>query len=287
MVAAATWPEARPAEPGRLDHDDGAQPGRRPVAPGGDPGRPAPPGPAAARPRRTGGGRSRARRPAPARLHVLPPGARPAGPGRADPAAAVRAHDARDRPRVPRARGDRRAADRPGEEEDRRRPHPVPGPGGRRAARPAAAGARRGVPRSSPRGTATTGDDLLRPDLCARGGPARPAARRADARRARGARPARAHAAHRRPAARPAAADGTLVLLADQDRSRWDRALVAEGQALVRALPAPHRTRAVPDPGGHRRRPRDAVRPSATDWGQILGALRPAARAAARRRWWR
>src|SRR5690606_32823486 len=31
------------------------------------------------------------------------------------------------------------------------------------------------------------------------------------------------------------AADGRLVLLADQDRTRWDGALIAEGQALVRA----------------------------------------------------
>ncbi len=28
-------------------------------------------------------------------------------------------------------------------------------------------------------------------------------------------------------------ADGTIVLLADQDRSRWNRALIAEGAALV------------------------------------------------------
>ena len=28
--------------------------------------------------------------------------------------------------------------------------------------------------------------------------------------------------------------DGALVLLADQDRARWNRALIAEGQALVR-----------------------------------------------------
>ncbi len=29
--------------------------------------------------------------------------------------------------------------------------------------------------------------------------------------------------------------DGSLVLLRDQDRTRWDRALIDEGQALVRA----------------------------------------------------
>jgi RNA polymerase sigma-70 factor (ECF subfamily) len=31
------------------------------------------------------------------------------------------------------------------------------------------------------------------------------------------------------------APDGSLVLLADQDRSRWDRALIDEGHAIVRA----------------------------------------------------
>src|SRR6185369_8195133 len=30
------------------------------------------------------------------------------------------------------------------------------------------------------------------------------------------------------------AADGSMVLLPDQDRSRWDRELIAEGQAIVR-----------------------------------------------------
>ncbi len=48
-------------------------------------------------------------------------------------------------------------------------------------------------------------------------------ARRADARRARGPRPARADAAPRLPA-RGAVRDGELVLLADQDRSLWDSA---------------------------------------------------------------
>ena len=41
-------------------------------------------------------------------------------------------HDHRDRARVPRARVDDRAADRPGEEDDRRRAGPVRGAGGRR-----------------------------------------------------------------------------------------------------------------------------------------------------------
>jgi predicted RNA polymerase sigma factor len=44
---------------------------------------------------------------------------------------------------------------------------------------------------------------------------------------------------HPRRAAR-IAARGSLVLLAEQDRTRWDRPLIAEGQGLVRAcLPTP------------------------------------------------
>jgi RNA polymerase sigma-70 factor, ECF subfamily len=31
------------------------------------------------------------------------------------------------------------------------------------------------------------------------------------------------------------AADGSLVLLRDQDRTRWDRAMIDEGQMIVRA----------------------------------------------------
>ena len=53
-------------------------------------------------------------------------------------------------------------------------------------------------------------------------------------------------------ARRPArvAADGSLVLLADQDRSLWDRELIAEGQDLVRAClrrnqPGPYQIQAA------------------------------------------
>ena len=71
---------------------------------------------------------------------------------------------------------------------------------------------------------------------------------------------------------RPARADpdGTLVLLADQDRSRWDRALVAEGQDLVRrclrrAQPGPYQIQAAIN-AVHS----DAPTAEATDWNQIL-----------------
>ncbi|MGI8809450.1 MAG: RNA polymerase sigma factor [Acidimicrobiales bacterium] len=118
--------------------------------------------------------------------------------------------------------------------------------------------------------TATAGDDLVRGDLCAEAirlarlladlmpdepevtgllallllTEARRAARMAD--------------------------DGSLVLLPDQDRSRWDRALIAEGQALVRACirrnrPGPYQIQAAVN-AVHS----DATTASDTDWDQIL-----------------
>ena len=63
---------------------------------------------------------------------------------------------------------------------------------------------------------------------------------------------------------------GALVLLADQDRDRWDRDLVAEGQALVRRClrrnrPGPYQVQAAIN-AVHSDAPSAAV----TDWGQIL-----------------
>jgi RNA polymerase sigma-70 factor (ECF subfamily) len=65
-------------------------------------------------------------------------------------------------------------------------------------------------------------------------------------------------------------ADGELVLLADQDRGRWDRALIAEGQALVRRClrrgqPGPYQIQAAIN-AVHS----DAPTAAATDWGQIV-----------------
>jgi RNA polymerase sigma-70 factor (ECF subfamily) len=65
-------------------------------------------------------------------------------------------------------------------------------------------------------------------------------------------------------------ADGGLVLLADQDRSRWDGALIAEGQALVRQClrrgqPGPYQIQAAIS-AVHS----DAPIAAATDWDQIL-----------------
>jgi len=73
-------------------------------------------------------------------------------------------------------------------------------------------------------------------------------------------------------ARRPArtTADGDLVLLADQDRGRWDRALVAEGQELVRRClrrgrPGPYQIQAAIQ-AVHS----DAPTAEATDWRQIV-----------------
>ena len=72
-----------------------------------------------------------------------------------------------------------------------------------------------------------------------------------------------------RRAARTTAA-GELVLLADQDRTRWDGAMVAEGQELVRRClrrnqPGPYQLQAAIN-AVHS----DAPTAAATDWGQIL-----------------
>ena len=73
-------------------------------------------------------------------------------------------------------------------------------------------------------------------------------------------------------ARRPArtGADGALVLLADQDRSRWDRDLIAEGQAIVRRCltlnePSPYQIQAAIN-AVHSA----ALDAGATDWWQIL-----------------
>jgi RNA polymerase sigma-70 factor (ECF subfamily) len=63
---------------------------------------------------------------------------------------------------------------------------------------------------------------------------------------------------------------GSLVPLAVQDRSRWDRALVAEGQAILRAClrrgaPGPYQVQAAIN-AVHA----DAEAAAATDWRQIL-----------------
>jgi RNA polymerase sigma-70 factor (ECF subfamily) len=63
---------------------------------------------------------------------------------------------------------------------------------------------------------------------------------------------------------------GDLVLLKDQDRTRWDRRMIDEGQALVRLClrrgqPGPYQIQAAIN-AVHS----DAPSPQDTDWGQIL-----------------
>ncbi len=63
---------------------------------------------------------------------------------------------------------------------------------------------------------------------------------------------------------------GSLVLLPDQDRSRWDQTMIAEGQELVRAClrrnrPGPYQLQAAIN-AVHS----DAATAAQTDWGQIL-----------------
>ena len=67
------------------------------------------------------------------------------------------------------------------------------------------------------------------------------------------------------------AQDGQLVLLADQDRSLWDRDLIAEGQALVRLCIARNRPGAFQIQAAINAVHGDAIRVEETDWLQILG----------------
>jgi RNA polymerase sigma-70 factor (ECF subfamily) len=66
------------------------------------------------------------------------------------------------------------------------------------------------------------------------------------------------------------APDGTIVLLADQDRAKWDRDLIAEGQEIVRRclrrnMPGPYQIQAAIN-AVHS----DAPTAAETDWRQVL-----------------
>ena len=147
-------------------------------------------------------------------------------------------------------------------------PYRVPRRGG--PARTAGGGARRGLPdlQRGVHGEFGRPAGPRRP--VRRGDQARAAARRAHAGRARGAGPARADAAHRVPpggADRPGRHPGPARR---PGPGRWDRALIAEGQDLVRRClrrgqPGPYQIQAAIN-AVHSDAPTAAV----TDWGQIL-----------------
>jgi RNA polymerase sigma-70 factor, ECF subfamily len=64
--------------------------------------------------------------------------------------------------------------------------------------------------------------------------------------------------------------DGALVLLAHQDRSRWDRALIAEGQALVRRCLQRDQPGAYQIQAAIQAVHSDAATAADTDWRQIV-----------------
>jgi len=117
---------------------------------------------------------------------------------------------------------------------------------------------------------ASSGDDLIRPDLCAeaiRLGRLL-AALMPDEAEVTGLLALMLLTEARRPAR--TTAGGDLVLLADQDRSTWDQGLIQEGHALVRQClrrdqPGPYQIQAAIN-AVHT----DAPTARATDWRQIL-----------------
>ena len=198
------------------------------------------------------------RRPAPADLHLLPPGARARGGGRADAADAGRPHDAGDRARLPRPRGDARPAARAGQAEDPRGRHRLRGPA-------AATGSRTG---STPCCACST--------WCSTRATTRRPARRSSgatcAPRRSGWRASSSSLLPDEPEAlgllalmlltdarRPAreGADGELVLPRGPGPGPLGRAPdIAEGLGIVERALRKGRVGPYPAAGGHRRRPR-------------------------------
>ena len=93
--------------------------------------------------------------------------------------------------------------------------------------------------------------------------------------------PAGADAAHRVPPPGPDLGHGDLVLLADQDRTRWDAGADRRGAGARAPLPAPRTARALPAAGGDQRGAQRRGHGRGTDWRQVRRALRPAAGAGA------
>ena len=209
-------------------------------------------------------------RPAAADLHLLPSRARVRGAGDARAADAVRPQHGGDRPRVP-GRPSRpwpSGWSAPG----RRSPPPASRTGCRRrtcspsAPRPCSASSTCCSTRGTRRRPARA---LVRADLCAQA--VRLAALVAEL-MPEDAEAGGLHALlllqHARAAAR-VDADGVLVPLEEQDRSRWDRAMIDAGVAAVRRAVRRERVGPVPAPGADRRLPchRRRRRPTPTGRG--------------------
>jgi len=117
---------------------------------------------------------------------------------------------------------------------------------------------------------ASSGDDLIRADLCAeaiRLGRLL-AALMPDEAEVTGLLALMLLTEARRPARTNAAGD--LVLLADQDRSRWDKALIDEGHTLVRQCLRRNQPGAYQIQAAINAVHTDAPTAAATDWQQIL-----------------
>ena len=108
--------------------------------------------------------------------------------------------------------------------------------------------------------TASSGDRLVREDLCRRrsaSGGCWPSCMPGDP-EVMGLLALMLLIESRRPAR--TTADGELVRLADQNRALWNRRLIAEGQAIVRRCLARNQPGPVSDPGGDQRRPQRRAR---------------------------
>ena len=257
-----------PDQAGRVAAHRGPAEGDRPLPPRGDTG----PQAAAAAARGTGGGRRHVDHPgraAAAAVHLLSPGAARRGPGRAHAAAARRADHGGDRAGVPGRGADDGGPDHPGEEEDRRRRHPVPGAEPTRSCPSGWPASSRCSTWSSPRATRPPRATSRYAASSATRPSGWPGWCRADAGRAGGGRAARAAAAAARPPGRPDGPDGRLVLLPEQDRTRWDTGQITEGLALLRAAarrgPAGPYLLQAAIAAEHARRPRAAD----TAWDRI------------------
>ena len=171
-------------------------------------------------------------------------------PGRAHAAAARRADHRGDRPPVPRARADGGATAGAGQEQDPEGADPLPRAAGRRPARPAARRAGGALSDLHRRAHGHVGRRVGPRRPVRRGDPAGPPAGRADARRAGGARPARADAARR---VAPRGADGAGRFAGPARRAGPQPLGRRPGRAGPRprpALPAPRPARPVPGAGG-------------------------------------